>query len=79
MFAEVIPAIDGSSTSVSVGAFGSGAAIALTQISRDPEDRAYYQRKLAEGRTKSDALTCLKRRISDRVYQTLRHQPPAGC
>jgi transposase len=29
--------------------------IALTQISRDPEGRAYYQRKLAEGRTKPDA------------------------
>jgi transposase len=53
--------------------------IALTQISRDPQGRAYYQRKLAEGRTKADALRCLKRRISDRVYQTLRHQPPAGC
>jgi transposase len=53
--------------------------IALTQISRDPQGRAYYQHKLAEGRTKPDALRCLKRRISDRVYQTLRHQPPAGC
>jgi transposase len=53
--------------------------IALTQISRDPEGRAYYQRKLAEGRSKRDALRCLKRRISDRVYQTLRRQPPAGC
>jgi transposase len=45
--------------------------IALTQISRDPKGRAYDQRKLAEGRTKPDALRCLKRRISDRVYQTL--------
>lgn len=44
--------------------------IALTQISRDPEGRAYYQRKLAEGRSKPDALRCLKRRISDRVYQS---------
>ena len=53
--------------------------IALTQIARDPQGRAYYHRKLAEGRTKPDALRCLKRRISDRVYQTLRRQPPAGC
>ena len=50
--------------------------IALTQISRDPEGRAYYQRKQAEGRSKRDALRCLKRRISDRVYQTLRAHPP---
>ena len=49
--------------------------VAVTQISRDPEGRAYYQRKLAEGRTKSDALRCLKWRISDRVYQILRSQP----
>jgi transposase len=50
--------------------------VAVTQISRDPEGRAYYQRKLAEGRTKSDALRCLKRRISDRVYQILANPLP---
>jgi transposase len=46
--------------------------IALTQVSRSPEGRAYYDRKRSEGRTKQDALRCLKRRISDRVFQTLR-------
>lgn len=46
--------------------------IALTQVSRDPEGRAYYMRKQAEGRTKKDALRCLKRRISDRLFQALR-------
>ena len=46
--------------------------IALTQVSRDPEGRAYYLRKQAEGRTKKDALRCLKRRISDRLFQALR-------
>jgi transposase len=51
--------------------------IALTQVSRSPEGRAYYDRKRSEGRTKQDALRCLKRRISDRIFQTLRHQPPA--
>ena len=50
--------------------------IALTQVSRSPEGRAYYLRKQAEGKTKPDALRCLKRRISDRVFQTLRLQPP---
>lgn len=46
--------------------------IALTQISRDPEGRAYYQRKQAEGKTRKEAIRCLKRRISDRIYRTLR-------
>lgn len=46
--------------------------VALTQVSRYPEGRLYYLRKQAEGRTKKDALRCLKRRISDRIFQTLR-------
>lgn len=46
--------------------------VALTQISRHPEGRAYYQRKQAEGKTRKEAMRCLKRRISDRIYRTLR-------
>jgi transposase len=33
--------------------------------------RAYYDRKLAEGKTKKEALRALKRRISDALYQRL--------
>jgi hypothetical protein len=33
-------------------------------------------RKQAEGKSKADALRCRKRRISDRVFQTLRLHPP---
>jgi transposase len=51
--------------------------IALTQVSRSPEGRAYYDRKRLEGRSKQDALRCLKRRISDRIFQTLRSSPPS--
>ena len=50
--------------------------IALTQVSCSPEGRAYYDRKRAEGRSKQDALRCLKRRISDRIFQTLRRSCP---
>jgi transposase len=50
--------------------------IALTQVSRDPAGRAYYLRKQAEGRSKRDALRCLKRRISDRLFQALRAAVP---
>lgn len=49
--------------------------VALTQVSRSPEGRAYYDHKRSEGRSKQDALRCLKRRISDRVFQTLRRSP----
>ena len=46
--------------------------VALTQISRSPEGRAYYERKRAEGKTTKEALRFLKRRISDRIFMTLR-------
>ena len=36
------------------------------------DGRACYQRKLAEGKTRKEALRCLKRRISDAVYARLR-------
>ena len=45
--------------------------IALTQSSRDPAGRPYYHRKKAEGKTNREALRCLKRRVSDRIYRTL--------
>ena len=46
---------------------------AITQIRHKHSDgRAYYQRKLAEGKTHKEALRCLKRRISDAIYARLR-------
>jgi transposase len=44
---------------------------AISQIRLDTEGRAYYRRKLAAGKTKLEALRCLKRRISDAVYRQL--------
>ena len=35
------------------------------------EGRTYYRRKLAAGKTKIEALRCLKRRISDAIYRQL--------
>lgn len=52
--------------------------VALTQISRHPEGRAYYLQKKREGKTTQEALRCLKRRISDRIFTTLRAQPAAA-
>ena len=36
------------------------------------DGRACYQRKLAEGKTRKEALRCRKRRISDAIYARLR-------
>jgi transposase len=49
--------------------------VALTQISRSPEGRAYYERKRAEGKTTKEALRCLKRRISDRIFLRFAPRP----
>jgi transposase len=46
--------------------------IAITEIRADTEGRVYYERKRAEGKTSREALRCLKRRLSDVVYRTLR-------
>ena len=45
---------------------------ATTQIRLDTEGRAYYRRKLAAGKTRAEAMRCLKRRISDALYRQLR-------
>src|SRR5260370_14481191 len=45
---------------------------AITQIShKHSPGRAYYDKKIAEGRTHKDALRSLKRRISDAIYARL--------
>ena len=45
--------------------------VAATQARLDTEGRAYYRRKLASGKTRMEAMRCLKRRISDAVYRQL--------
>jgi transposase len=44
---------------------------AIVQIRHDTDGRAYYQRKLAEGKTPLEALRCLRRRLSDVIYRQL--------
>jgi transposase len=44
---------------------------AVTQIRFQTPGRVYYDKKLAEGKTKKEALRSLKRRVSDAVYQRL--------
>jgi transposase len=55
--------------------------MAMVQVRRPSAGQAYYQRKLAEGKSAKEALRCLKRRLSDAVYRCLvtdqADQPPA--
>ena len=45
---------------------------AITQIRyRRSDGRAYYEKKITEGKTGKEALRCLKRRISDAIYAAL--------
>jgi transposase len=46
--------------------------MAIVALRNDTEGRAYYRRKLAAGKTTMEALRCLKRRLSDVVYQQMR-------
>jgi transposase len=53
---------------------------AMTQVRHaDSEGRAYYDKKIAEGKTPKEALRALKRRISDAIYRKLRADGPPGC
>jgi transposase len=45
--------------------------VAVCQARSDTRGRAYYCKKLAEGKSRKEALRCLKRRISDAVYKNL--------
>ena len=44
---------------------------AACQARLDTPCRGYYRRKLAQGKTRLEAMRCLKRRISDAVYRQL--------
>jgi transposase len=45
--------------------------VAVCQASSDARGGAYYRKKMAEGKSRKEALRCLKRRICDVVYRSL--------
>jgi transposase len=45
--------------------------VAVCQARSDARGRAYYRKKMAEGKSRKEALRCLKRRISDAVLGSL--------
>jgi transposase len=52
---------------------------AICQIrQKDSEGRRHYERKVAEGKTKREAIRALKRRVSSAVYRPPRSRRPIG-
>jgi transposase len=45
--------------------------VAICQARSDARGGAYYRKKLAEGKSRKEALRCLKRRVSDAVFRSL--------
>jgi hypothetical protein len=45
--------------------------VAIVRLSHDPTTRAYVARRLAEGKTKREAIRCLKRYLARRMYHHL--------
>ena len=45
--------------------------VALCQARSDVRGGRYYRKKIDEGKSRKEALRCLKRRISDAVYRSL--------
>ena len=45
--------------------------MAVVQLRSATQGRAYYDRKVAAGKTPNEAMRCLKRRLSDIVYRTM--------
>jgi len=55
--------------------------IALSQLQWDPATRAYLERKVAEGKSKREAIRCLKRYLARRIWHllyTTTNQPPTA-
>jgi transposase len=44
---------------------------AVVQLRNDTQGRAHFRRKVAAGKTRMEALRCLKRRLSDVIYRQL--------
>jgi hypothetical protein len=46
--------------------------IAICQARSDARGGSYYRKKMAEGKSRKEALRCLKRRVSDAVFKSLK-------
>ncbi|MEU9406624.1 IS110 family transposase [Streptomyces sp. NPDC048281] len=54
--------------------------IVLTRLRWDPRTQAYYERRVAEGKTRREIIRCLKRYVAREVYRLVQRQrQAAGC
>ncbi len=51
--------------------------LAISKGRLDPDTAAYLARKQAEGKSRSEALRCLKRHLARRVWRLLQPPPPS--
>jgi transposase len=52
--------------------------IALGRVAWDPETRAYIERRISDGKTKREAIRCLKRHLARQIWHLLDNtQPPS--
>jgi transposase len=51
--------------------------VAITRARCHPETKAYLARKRAEGKTSTEAIRCLKRHLTRRIWHLLQPPPPA--
>jgi hypothetical protein len=49
----------------------------VTKARIDPETAAYLARKQSEGKSRREALRCLKRHLARRVFKLLQPAPPS--
>jgi transposase len=49
--------------------------IAVTQLRSHQPARDYYQRKISEGKSRKEALRCLKRQIANTLWKLLQPDP----
>jgi len=49
--------------------------IAITQGRIHPSARTYLERKQTEGKSRREAIRCLKRQLARTIYNTLRNEP----
>lgn len=49
--------------------------IVMVRMGRDPATKAYIARRIAEGKTKREAMRCLKRYLTRSLHRTLEKTP----
>ena len=50
--------------------------ITTVPMGRDPDTKAYIARRIAEGKTKRDAMRCVKRCVAKHKHRTRQPAPP---